>query len=137
MKRLLMLALAAIVSLAGCATVSPGTPSDLKAQVGKACAVVQPTLASVQAMTPAAQEAQQQVLAKLVADSKAFCDAAAASGDLSTGSLTDFVNAGVPAALRALAVVPMDPAVKTEVQVGLVAFQVAVSAAVQQYGAPK
>ncbi|AOZ06681.1 hypothetical protein [Cupriavidus malaysiensis] len=134
MKKLMLLCAAgivALVSLAGCAG-APQAATTFQAQVVKACAVVQPTLQSVQAMT-VDDPAKQVILAQLVKDNGAVC-AAGASVDAS--SVQSLVNTSVPAAIQVVGLLPLDPAARSGVQIGLMAFQVALAAALAQYGAP-
>jgi hypothetical protein len=130
MKKLMLLCAAGILALAaGCSTV-PKVAANVQTQIAKACAVVQPTLLSVQAMT-AADPAQQLILAQVVKDNAAVC-AAATSVDVA--SVTDLINTSIPAAIQVVALLPIDGAAKTGAQIGLMAFQVALSAALAQYG---
>jgi hypothetical protein len=125
------------VLLALCAACSTTQQADvaqkaqfLQTQVAKACSIVQPTLLSVKAMEVAdpAQEAVFMTLADL--NGKA-CEAGAT---IDPSTVSALVNTSIPAALQVVALVPMDPATKMGVQVGLIAFQTALSAALVQYG---
>lgn len=122
---------AASIFFAGCST-APQVAGAFQAQVAKACAVVQPTLLSVQAMT-AQDPAQQAVLGKLVTDNAAVC---AANASLDPSSVTALVNTSIPAAIQVVGLLPIDDAAKVSVQIGLIAFQTALSAAIAQYGSP-
>lgn len=130
-KLAVVLAGAIAFAFAGCAQV-PQAASDVQAQVAKACAIVQPTLLSVQAMT-AADPAQQVILGKLVADNAAVC---AANASLDASTVTALINTSIPAAIQVVGLLPIDDAAKVSVQIGLIAFQTALSAALAQYGAP-
>jgi hypothetical protein len=137
MKRFFMLLAAGLVALvAGCASTGTQSPAQIAAavqvQVAKACAVVQPTLLSVQAMT--VQSAPEQaVLAQLVKDNAAVCSGGATIDATTVASL---INTSIPAAIQVVTLLPIDPAAKTGVQIGLIAFQTALSAAIAQYSAP-
>lgn len=137
MKKMLLLAAGVITSavlIAGCSTAQQGDVAQkaqfLQAQVTKACSVVQPTLLSVKAME-VADPAQEAVFGTL-ADLNGKVCAVGASVDPS--SVSALINTSIPAALQVVALVPMDPATKMGVQVGLIAFQTALSAALVQYG---
>lgn len=134
MKSKLMLlaaALIASIAFAGCAEV-PKVAGDFQAQVSKACQIVQPTLLSVQAMT-VQDPAQQVILGKLVTDNAAVC---AANASLDPSGVTALVNTSIPAAIQVVGLLPIDDAAKVSVQIGLIAFQTALSAAIAQYGNP-
>ncbi|SOE82093.1 hypothetical protein SAMN05446927_5404 [Caballeronia arationis] len=138
MKKFVLLCVASIVALvlAACGSVSVQSPTQIasavQSQVVKACAVVQPTLLSVQAMT-VADSSQQAVLAQLVKDNAAVCSGGAT---IDTTTVASLINTSIPAAIQVVTLLPIDPAAKTGVQIGLIAFQTALSAAVAQYGAP-
>lgn len=130
-KTIMILCACAAVALAGCQNVPQlKSPADLKLQIGKACAVVQPTLVSIQAMS-VPDSAQQVVFTELVKTNGLICDA---NANLDATTLKTFVDTTIPAALRVITLMPGDPAMKAELQIGLVAFQVALSAAMAQYG---
>lgn len=137
MKRMLLSAAGILLSvclIAGCSTAQQADVAQkaqfLHAQVAKACSVVQPTLLSIKAMEVAdpAQEAAFTALADL---NGKVC---AAGATVDPSSISALVNTSIPAALQVVALVPMDPATKTGVQIGLIAFQTALSAALVQYG---
>ncbi|NYH21367.1 hypothetical protein [Paraburkholderia bryophila] len=133
MKKLMLLAAGVVLSIAfaGCAeTVTVAT--DFQTQVAKACAVVQPTLLSVQAMT-VSDPAQQLILGEVVKDNAALC---AANASINPTSVSNLVNTSIPAAVQVVGLLPIDSAAKTSAQIGLMAFQVALSAALAQFGAP-
>jgi hypothetical protein len=133
MKKLMLLAVGIVASIAfaGCA-VAPTVVANFQSQVAKACSVVQPTLQSVQAMT-VSDPAQQLILGQMVKDNAALC---AANASIDPTSVTALVNTSIPAAIQVLALLPIDPSAKTSAQIGLIAFQVALSAALAQYAAP-
>lgn len=130
MKRLLI-CLVAVFAIAGCVNTAR-VAGNLQTQVAKACAVVQPTLLSVQAMT-VTDPAQQLILGQLVADNAALCTA---NASINPTSVTALINTSIPAAIQVLALLPVDQAAKTTAQIGLIAFQTALSAALMQFGAP-
>jgi hypothetical protein len=138
MKRFSMLLAAGFVALAlaACGSTPVQQPAQIAAQVKdqvvKACAVVQPTLLSLQALT-AADPAKQALFAEIVKDNAAVC---AGSATIDTASITSLINSSIPAAIQGVALLPIDPATKTGIQIGLIAFQTALSAAVAQYGTP-
>lgn len=131
MKNIFAALAAGIVALAfaGCAATT-AVATNFQAQVAKACLVVQPTLLSVQALT-VSDPAQQLILGQVVKDNAALC-AANASVDPST--VSNLVNTSIPAAVQVVGLLPLDDAAKTSVQIGLMAFQVALSAALAQFG---
>lgn len=122
-------AVAALALVSGCAN-SPQVVADFKTQVVKACAVVQPTLLSVQAMT-ADDPVKAGVLAQLITDNSAVC---AAGASIDPTSVQALVGTSIPAAIKVLGVLPIDANVKQTAQLGLMAFQVALSASLAQYG---
>lgn len=132
MKAFFIAAIAAVcVGFAGCASVAQDA-GTFQAQVAKACAVVQPTLLSVQAMT-ASDPVQQLILGQVVKDNSALC---AANASLDPSTVSSLVNTSIPAAVQVVGSLPIDGAAKTSVQIGLMAFQVALSAALAQFGSP-
>ncbi|SAL25477.1 hypothetical protein [Caballeronia telluris] len=137
MKRFSMLLAAGLVALvAGCASTATQSPAQIAAavqvQVAKACAVVQPTLLSVQAVT-VADAPQQAILAQLIKDNAAICSG---GGTIDTTTVASLINTSIPAALQVVTLLPLDPAAKTGVQIGLIAFRTALSAALAPYGSP-
>jgi len=122
------------MSLFGCTTAQQADVAQkaqmLQAQVMKACAVVQPTLESV-ATLESQNPAQKAVFDTLVSANGKVC---AAGSSVDATSVASLVNTTIPAALQVVTLIPMDPAVKTGVQIGLIAFQTALSAALAQYG---
>jgi len=132
MKKMLLAAgLAALVFFAGCAN-APKVAADFQTQVAKACAVVQPTLLSVQAMT-VSDPAQQVIIGQVVKLNGSVC---AANASVDPFSVAALVNTSIPAAVQVIALLPIDEAAKSGAQIGLMAFQVALSAALAQYGSP-
>jgi hypothetical protein len=132
MKRMLLAAgLAASIFFAGCAN-APKVAGDFQAQVAKACAVVQPTLLSVQAMT-VSDPTQQVIIGQVVKLNGSVC---AANASVDPSNVSELVNTSIPAAVQVIALLPIDDAAKAGAQIGLMAFQVALSAALAQYGTP-
>jgi hypothetical protein len=133
MKKFMLLAAGLVLSIAfaGCAGTAT-VAADFQTQVAKACSVVQPTLLSMQAMT-VSDPVQQVILGQVVRDNAALC-AANASVDPST--VSNLVNTSIPAAVQVVGLLPIDSGMRTSVQIGLMAFQVALSAALAQYGTP-
>lgn len=132
MKKMLLAAgLAALMFFAGCAN-APQVASNFQTQVAKACAVVQPTLLSVQAMT-VSDPAQQVIIGQVVKLNGSVCDA---NASVDPSNVTALVNTSIPAAVQVIALLPIDEAAKSGAQIGLMAFQVALSAALAQYGTP-
>lgn len=130
MKAFLCAAFAAVcVCFAGCAAITKDA-GTFQAQVAKACVVVQPTLLSVQAMT-VSDPAQQLILGAVVKDNAALC---AANASIDPSTVSNLVNTSIPAAVQVVGLLPIDGAAKTSAQIGLMAFQVALSAALAQYG---
>jgi hypothetical protein len=134
MKRFSMLLAAGFVALvlAACGSTPDQAPAqiaaEVQAQVAKACAVVQPTLLSLQALT-AADPAKQALFAEIVKDNAAVC---AGSATIDTASVTSLINSSIPTAIQGVALLPIDAATKTGIQIGLIAFQTALSTAVAQ-----
>jgi len=135
MKRMLLAAgIAACIAFSGCSTTQQADVAQkaqfLQTQVAKACAVVQPTLLSVKAME-VADPTQEATVAALADLNGKVCVAGAA---VDPSSVSTLINTSIPAALQVISLVPMDPATKMGVQIGLIAFQTALSAAMVQYG---
>ncbi|MFP3647570.1 hypothetical protein [Paraburkholderia sp. SIMBA_054] len=132
MKKMLLAAgLAALMFFAGCAN-APQVASNFQTQVAKACAVVQPTLLSVQAMT-VSDPAQQVIIRQVVQINGSVC---AANASVDPSNVVALVNTSIPAAVQVIALLPIEEAAKSGAQIGLMAFQVALSAALAQYGTP-
>jgi hypothetical protein len=132
MKKMLLTAgLAALMFFAGCAN-APQVAGEFQTQVAKACAVVQPTLLSVQAMT-VSDPTQQVIIRQVVQLNGSVC---AANASVDPSNVFALVNTSIPAAVQVIALLPIDEAAKSGAQIGLMAFQVALSAALAQYGAP-
>nr|WKF61923.1 hypothetical protein HUO10_006455 [Paraburkholderia busanensis] len=131
MKKLMLLAAAIVLSVAfaGCAS-TVTTATHFQAQVSTACSVVQPTLLSIQAMT-VSDPSQQFILGEVVKDNAVLC---AANASIDTTTVTNLVNTSIPAAVQVIGLLPLDDAAKASAQVGLMAFQVALSAALAQLG---
>ena len=134
MKKLALVIVVFSMALFGCTTAQQESVAQkaamLKEQVVKACAVVQPTLLSV-ATLEAADPAKKAIIDTL-SDANGKVCAAGESVDVS--SVSALVNTTIPAVLQVVALIPMDPAAKTGVQIGLIAFQTALAAALAQYG---
>lgn len=134
MKKLMLLAAGLALSalfFSGCA-VTTTVATDFQTQVTKACAVVQPTLLSVKAMT-VSDPAQQLILGEVVKGNAALC---AANASIDPSTISNLVNTSIPAAVQVVGLLPIDDAAKTSAQIGLMAFQVALSAALAQFGTP-
>lgn len=135
MKAVFIAAAAAVcVAFSGCAsTGTTQTPAQILAnfqtQVTKACAVANPTLLSLQAMSAQLTVDQQADLAKASAVVSTVCSAPAPA----INSVQDFVNVAVPAAIKIIAASPMKDADKTTAEIALTAASIAVSAALAQY----
>jgi hypothetical protein len=137
MKKIMLLAAAGILALvSGCASTGSQSPAQVLAnvqmQVTKACAVANPTLLSLQAMSSQMTVAQSADLAKASAIVAEVCSAKAPA----INSVQDLVNVAVPAAIRIIAASPMNDADKTTAEIALTAASVAVSAALAEYAAP-
>jgi hypothetical protein len=135
MKRMLLAAgIAASIAFAGCTTTQQADVAQkaqmLQQQAAKACSVVQPTLLSMQALTTG-DAAKQALFAEIVKDNAAVCSGTAT---IDPASVATLVNSSIPAAIQGVALLPVDPATKTAIQIGLIAFQTALSAALAQYG---
>lgn len=138
MKRFAILAaLAAAFLLSACATTSTGTADPAAAtakivtQVKKACAVVQPTILSLQAQTAVLTADQITDLATASALADKVC-AAAAAAQVETTSVADFIQAAFPVVIKIVNSAPLDPANKAAASAALTVAQVAVSAALAQ-----
>lgn len=129
-----VLACAVTSFLSACA--SPGTtqtPAQILAsfqtQVTKACAVAQPTLLSLQAMSAQLTVEQQADLARASKVITMVCSAPTPA----ITSVQDLVNVAVPAAIKIIAASSMKDADKTTAEIALTAASIAVSAALAQY----
>jgi len=135
MKSIYIAAIAAVcVAFSGCAsTGSTQTPAQIlanvQAQVAKACAVANPTLLSLQAMS--AQMTAEQV-ADLNKASGIVTEVCSTPAPV-INSVQDFVNVAVPAAIKIIAASSMKDADKTSAEIALTAASIAVSAALAQY----
>ena len=130
-KLCLAAGLVAALAFAGCAN-APQVAGNFQVQVAKACAVVQPTLLSVQAMT-VSDPTQQVIIGQVVKLNGSVC---AANASVDPSNVFALVNTSIPAAVQVIALLPIDEAAKSGAQIGLMAFQVALSAALAQYGTP-
>ena len=139
MKRFAILAaLAAAFLLSACASTSPTTTdpavtaAKLVIQVKKACAVVQPTILSLQAQQAVLTADQLADLSTASALADKVCTAAAASATVEVTSVGDFVQAAFPVIIKIVNAAPLDPANKAAASAALTVAQVAVSAALAQ-----
>jgi hypothetical protein len=103
--------------------------ADIHTQVVKACAVIQPTMASLSAMQAQLPADVQADLGKAQPIVSAVCSAPA----VQVASVQDLVNVAFPAAIKIVAASPMKDADKTTAEIALTAASVAVSAALAQY----
>src|SRR5690242_14289709 len=109
MKKMLLAAgLAALMFFAGCAN-APQVASNFQTQVAKACAVVQPTLLSVQAMT-VSDPAQQVIIHQVVQLNGSVC---AANASVDPSNVSELINTSIPAAVQVIALLPIDEAAKS------------------------
>ncbi len=138
--KMIAVVLACLVTsfLSACAsTGSTQTPAQVaaavQAQISKACAVASPTLASLQAMSSQMTVDQQAALNKISAGAAELCTS---NGAINTSSINAFVQTAMPAAIQAISQSSLSAQDKTTVEIGLLAFQTALSAALAQYAAP-
>lgn len=127
---LLVMALGLALGLAGCNDQAPKDLAALQGQVVRACAVVQPTLASLQA-TATTPDAQAK-FDKLAGVAALACQTSQDKIDVT--SLQGIVQTAIPEALRAVTQSKLPDADKERITLDLMAFQVAVSAAIAEYG---
>lgn len=134
--KMIAVVLACLVTsfLSACAsTGTTQTPAQILAnfhvQVVKACAVAQPTLLSLQAMSAQLTTDQQADLAKASEVITMVCSAPTPA----ITSVQDLVNVAVPAAIKIIAASSMKDADKTTAEIALTAASIAVSAALAQY----
>lgn len=139
MKRFALLAaLAAACLLSACVTTTTVSTdpavvtANIVTQVKKACAVVQPTILSLQAQTAVLTADQVADLGTASALADKVCAAAAASSTVETTSVADFVQAAFPVVIKIVNAAPLDPAAKATASAALTVAQVAVSAALAQ-----
>jgi hypothetical protein len=135
MKRLSMLLAAgfATLVLVACGAVPTQTAAAVQVQIGKACAVAVPTLADLQAMQAPSTSTTPTAIDKMASDTQFVC---AASATVDTTSLSDLVQTAIPAAIQVVTASSLPQDKKTAIQIGLLAFQTALSAALAQYGTP-
>ncbi len=133
MKRFALAAAAVCLFLSGCATTGIQTPAEIAAnvaiQVKKACAVAQPTLASLQVMQSQLTADQQADVAKAASIVTEVCSA---SLPAAPQSVSDLVQTAFPLVIKLIDASPMAAQDKTTVIVALTAAQIAVSAALAQ-----
>lgn len=133
MKKSIMLLVAmvfAALALAGCAVPTPA-PKDMQAvqaQIVKACAIVQPTLVSVQALATTPED--QAKMAEIVQINGAACSAST----LDITNLHAVADKAVPYALDLIKRSKLSDADKQRLQTELMILQIAVSTAIAQYG---
>uniref|UniRef100_UPI0006655E74 hypothetical protein n=2 Tax=Burkholderia multivorans TaxID=87883 RepID=UPI0006655E74 len=134
MKKMLLAAgIAASILFAGCASTGSQSPAQVAAaiqvQVTKACAVIQPTMLSLEAMQAQLPADAQADLAKAQPIIAAVCTVPA----VQITSVRDFVNVAFPSAIKIVAASPLNEQDKTTAEIALTAASVAVSAALAQY----
>lgn len=135
MKRTILLAFAAAALLlsAGCSTTSPQTPAEIAAnlskQVAKTCAVVQPTIASLQARSAQLTVEQVEDLAKASDLATKVCTEPALPAPTSIANL---IQSAFPVLIQIVNAAPLLPSDKATVSVALTAAQVALSVALTQ-----
>lgn len=144
MKKLMLLAagIVASIAIAACSTAQQQSAAQvaakLKADAANACAVVQPTLLSLQALANPAPGAaatlltgQATVINALVATNVQVC---AAAGNIDPTNIVALVNTAIPAAIQVVNAIPtLDPATKAAATGGLLVFQTALSTAIAVY----
>jgi hypothetical protein len=141
MKRFaIMAALAAAFLLSACVTTGTTTTVDpaaaaakLVTQVKKACAVVQPTILSLQAQTAilTADQIADLDTASALAD-KVCTAAASADSTVEVASVSDFLTAAFPVVIKVVNAAPIDTASKTTASAALTVAQIALSAVLAQ-----
>ncbi|MBB3213406.1 hypothetical protein FHW67_002698 [Herbaspirillum sp. Sphag1AN] len=135
MKRLAILAaIAAACLLSACASTSaPKTPAqtvaDLAAQVQKACAVVQPTIVSLQAQSASLTADEVADLGKAADLATKVCTASAATVPTTT---VDLVQTAFPVVIKLVNAAPLPLDDKAAASLALTAAQIALSAALAQ-----
>jgi hypothetical protein len=133
MKRTLLTvaALAAFLALvAGCTTAQQANAEKLAAnaqtQIKNACLVVQPVLTDLSASIPTDPN-----LKLLATDNAQFCAAAAT---LDPTSVPALINTTVPAMINLVGLLPIDPATKVSITLGLGVASTALSDFLMVYG---
>jgi hypothetical protein len=133
MRKFMLLAAGLVALVSGCASTGSQSPAQVAAevhtQVVKACSVIQPTLASLNAMQAQLPADVQADLGKAQPIVASVCSAPA----VQVTSVQDLVNVAFPAAIKIVAASPMKDADKTTAEIALTAASVAVSAALAQY----
>lgn len=124
------LAALALVGVVACNEQGPKDLAAVQAQIGRACAVAQPTLASLQATATTPED--QARFDKLAGIASLACSGPGDKIDVT--SLSGIVNTAIPEALRAVTASKMPDGDKQRITMELMAFQVAVSAAIAEYG---
>lgn len=132
MKRFIAicLAAAALVGLGACTTAQQtnvqAAAKNAQLKVEQACTVVQPTLVDLSASMP--NDVNLQLLVK---DNAAFC---AAVTNLDASTVSALVNTTVPSMITLVGLLPIDPATRTAIDLGLGAASVALSQFLMVYG---
>lgn len=133
MKRIVLAAIAVCLFLSGCSTTGTQTPAEIAAnvavQVKKACAVAQPTLASLQMMQSQLTADQQADVAKAETIVTGICSATV---PVAPQSVAELVQTAFPLVIKLIDASPMAAQDKTTAIVALTAAQIAVSAALAQ-----
>lgn len=141
-KTLMLLAAAGFVMLAFSGCVSTGTIqtpaqllSTLQVKAKKVCTVSVPFLASMSAMKSQLSTDAQGYLSVASDKVNTACSAiAGASGSsVSTASITDLVNKGVPALIQVIDASNMEKDAKSAAEIALTAAQIAVTTALAEY----
>lgn len=135
MKKILAALAAGLVALAflgGCTAAQQQTAETLaanaKTQVSNACSVVQPVLLNLSASAPGDAN-----LALLSADNGKLCAAVTA---LDATSVQSLINTVIPQAIGLAALLPIDAATQTSIQIALGAASLALSNWLIVYGQP-
>jgi hypothetical protein len=133
MKRtfLMFAAVAAFVALiAGCSTAQQANAQKLAAnaqlQIKNACMFVQPVLVNLSVAIPTDPN-----LKTLMTDNAQFCAAAAT---LDPSSVPAMINTTVPAMINLVGLLPIDPAMKVSITLGLGVASTALSDFLMVYG---
>lgn len=135
MKRLALLAaVAAALLLSACAsTGTVKTPAEIQAnlavQMQKACAVAQPTIASMQSMQSQLTVDQQADLAKAAEVAAHVCTA---NLPPAPQTIAEFVQAAFPVVIKIVDASPLLPQDKALASIALTAAQIGLSAALAQ-----
>lgn len=120
----------AFIGLSACNDQAPKDLAAVQAQVMRACGVIEPTLASLQATAVTPED--QAKFDKLASIAALACSAP--GGKIDVTSLHGIVQTAIPEALKAITQSKLPDADKQRITFDLMAFQVAVSAAIAEYG---